>query len=54
MEIATITRATPADFDAAWGIVNEYYDAVNVLIRETPDSFSLTISAKAPDCGSLG
>jgi GNAT superfamily N-acetyltransferase len=40
MEIVTITRATPADFDAAWGIVNEYYDAVNVLVRETPESFS--------------
>ena len=39
MESVTVRRASPADSDAAWAIVNEYYEAVAVLVRETPASF---------------
>jgi GNAT superfamily N-acetyltransferase len=36
----TVTRATLDDFDAAWNIVNEYYEAVEVTVRETGESFA--------------
>lgn len=35
----TIIRADGGDFDSAWAIVNEYYDAVGVMVREQPASF---------------
>jgi GNAT superfamily N-acetyltransferase len=39
MEPVTVSRATRSEFDAAWAIVNEYYDAIDVLVREDPASF---------------
>jgi GNAT superfamily N-acetyltransferase len=38
----TISRAEPGDFgdfDAVWAIVNEYYDAVGVMVREDRPGF---------------
>jgi GNAT superfamily N-acetyltransferase len=35
----TIRRAEPADFEEAWAIVTEYYDAVDVVIREDRRAF---------------
>jgi GNAT superfamily N-acetyltransferase len=45
MESLTVTRAEPEDFNAAWAIVNEYYDAVDVMVREDVASFSTTFFA---------
>ena len=39
MDSVTVRRAAPPEFDAAWAIVNEYYDAVDVLVREDRASF---------------
>ena len=34
-----VKRAGPGDFDEAWAIVNEYYDAVDVVAREDRRAF---------------
>src|SRR5258708_25015732 len=35
----TIKRAEPGDFEEAWAIVNEYCDAVDVVVREDRRAF---------------
>ena len=35
----TIRRAGAADTDDAWRILNEYYDAVDVMVRDDRDAF---------------
>ncbi len=39
MSDVRITRAEAPDFEAAWSIVNEYYEAVGVLVREDRGAF---------------
>jgi GNAT superfamily N-acetyltransferase len=39
MDEMEIRRAEPADAAAAWAIVGEYYDAVDVMVREDPQTF---------------
>ena len=39
MEQVEISRATADEAAAAWAIVNEYYDAVQVIIREDEREF---------------
>jgi GNAT superfamily N-acetyltransferase len=39
MPYAEVTRATADDAAAAWRIVNEYYDAVQVVVREDEREF---------------
>ena len=41
MDNVVIRRAGPADRDQAWRILNEYYDAVDVMVRDDREAFLL-------------
>ena len=41
MDNVAIRRAGPADTDEAWRILNEYYDAVNVMVRDDREAILL-------------